>query len=146
MQSTRQHQGINPDTEDEIREDIGATRASMTEKLEMLEKRVQETVGGVEETVKDIVENVMGTVDDTVDKVKGSVDDTIDKIKGSVDDTIEGAKRTYDLTAQMAQHPWMMLGGAMLIGYLLGRGGRKAAPTRPIAAVSTDGARPVRAL
>ncbi len=143
MQRTKPHQEIHPDTEDDIRQDIRAIRALMTEKLEMLEKRVQETVGGAEETVKDIVENVMGTIDDAVGKVK----ETVGKVKGTVEDTVEGAKRTYDLTTQMARHPWMMLGGTMLLGYLLGRiGGRVAAGARPTAEVSADGAKPVHAL
>ncbi|MGH8059948.1 MAG: YtxH domain-containing protein [Candidatus Entotheonellia bacterium] len=106
--------------EDDIRQHIRETRASMTEKLEMLEERVQGTIEGARSTVEDIVGNVKETVDNTVEKVKGTVDDTVGKVKETVDDTFEMVKRTFDLQYQVDQHPWLMFGGAILAGYVLG--------------------------
>jgi hypothetical protein len=79
----------------------------MTEKLAMLEERVQETVAGAQASVEGIVQNVKGTVGDTVATVQ----------------------RTFDLPLQVEQHPWPMFGGALLVGYMLGgwRGGRTSA-------------------
>ena len=66
------------------RQDIEDTSSAMTEKLTILEERVQETV--------------------------------------------ETVKHTFDLHYQMKQHPWLMFGGAMLVGYMLGlrSGGSRA--------------------
>ena len=42
------------------------TRTSMTEKMELLEDRVRETVEGTRSAVEHIVDNVKGTVEETV--------------------------------------------------------------------------------
>jgi len=113
-------------TENDIRQSIRDTRTSMTEKLEMLEERVQETIEGAKSTVEDIVGNVKDTVDTTVEKVKDTVDDTVAKVK-----------RTFDFQYQVDQHPWLMFGGAMLLGFALGSVGRKRSME---SASETDGA------
>lgn len=114
--------------EDDIRQHIRETRASMTEKLEMLEERVQETIEGARSTVEDIVGNVKGTVDHTMEKVKGTVDDTVEKVKETVGDTVEKVKGTLDLQYQVDQHPWLIFGGAILAGYALGSWGSRRSP------------------
>jgi ElaB/YqjD/DUF883 family membrane-anchored ribosome-binding protein len=80
---------------------IEDTRAAMTEKLDILEARVRETVEGAQSSVEEIVETVKDTVGETVETVK----------------------RTLDLPYQVDQHPWLMVGGATLAGYLLGSWG-----------------------
>jgi ElaB/YqjD/DUF883 family membrane-anchored ribosome-binding protein len=82
-------------------QDIEDTRSAITEKLEILEERVRETVEGAQSSVHEIVETVKGTVGDTVETVK----------------------RTFDVPYQVDQHPWLMVGGATLAGYLLGSWG-----------------------
>jgi hypothetical protein len=92
---------------DDTCQGIEDTRSAMTEKLEILEARVRETVEGAQSSVEDIVENV----------------------KGMVDTTVETVKRTFDLQYQVDQHPWLMVGGATLAGYLLGNwGGGSTSP------------------
>src|SRR5688572_17181451 len=89
-------------------QDIEDTRSAITEKLEILEERVRETVEGAQSTVEEIVETVKETIGDTVETVK----------------------RTFDVQYQVDQHPWLMVGGATLAGYLLGScGGGRASPT-----------------
>jgi hypothetical protein len=46
-------------------------------------------------------------------------------------------QRTFDLHYQVEQHPWLLFGGATLVGYLLGRGGSGSTS----AAVSTNDTR-----
>ena len=69
----------------ESRQNIEDTRSAMTEKLAILEDRVQETVDGV--------------------------------------------KHTFDLHYQMKQRPWLMFGGSVLTGYMLGPRGRRSSAT-----------------
>jgi len=89
---------------DVIRQHIDETRSSLTEKLETLEDQVRGTVEGAKATVEDTIESVKSTVQDTVDSVK----------------------RTFDLNYQVEQHPWPMVGGSLLAGFVLGSllGGR----------------------
>lgn len=120
---------IQQDIEDTQR-DMDDTRSAMTEKLEMLGERVRETVEGAQASVEGIVENVRDTVDTTVAAVKQTVEGAqtsmegmVESVKGTVGDTVEAVQRTFDLHYQMEQHPWLMLSGSLLAGYVLGGGG-----------------------
>jgi ElaB/YqjD/DUF883 family membrane-anchored ribosome-binding protein len=126
---------MEPTTDDlqksikETRQDIEATRASMTEKLELLEERVRETVESATSTVEDIMDNVKGTVNQTVEVVKGTVtdaqstvEDIVENVKDTMDGTFTTVKQSFDLHYQTEQRPWLMFGGAVLVGYLVGGG------------------------
>jgi hypothetical protein len=111
---------------EETRHDMEETRASMTEKLELLEERVRETLEETKSAVEDIVENVRDTVDETVGVVKetvegtkSTVEDIVENVKGTMDDTVTTVKQTFDLSYQANQHPWLFFGGAVLLGGFL---------------------------
>ena len=174
---------------DDIRHDIEHTRAAMTQKVTILEERVQETAAGVQvsvekivEDVGDIVENVRATVDTTlaavrqgaagtqasveemvkdiggmVKDVKATVDTTlaavrqgvagtqasvgeiVEHVKGTVGETVATVKRTFDLPSQTEQHPWPMVGGAVLVGYMLSKwGGGHSSAAGPTAQRATE--------
>ena len=150
---------------DDIRHDIEHTRAAMTVKLAMLEERVLGTVAGtqasVEKIVKDvggIVENVKATVDTTLATVDttlvavrqgvagahASVEEIVEHVKGTIGDTVATVKRTFDLPSQMEHHPWPMVGGALLAGYMLGSlgGGRPSAAGSPRDIPGVEASRP----
>ena len=59
-----------PQDIDDTCQGIEDTRAAMTEKLDILEARVRETVEGAQSSVEDIVENVKDMVDTTVEAVR----------------------------------------------------------------------------
>jgi hypothetical protein len=112
---------------EETRHEIEETRASMTEKLELLEERVRETLEETKSAVEGIVENVKGTVDETVgvvketvDGAKSTVEDIVENVKGTMDDTVTTVKQAFDFSYQVDQHPWLMLGGAVLLGSVIG--------------------------
>lgn len=95
---------------DPIAEDlteISQTRASMTHKLALLEERVQ----------------------DTVEEAKATVMDVMDQVKGTAEDIAIRTKRTFDPVYQTGQHPWVMLGGAIVAGFLLARLGSQTGGT-----------------
>ena len=122
---------IQQDIEDTQR-DMDDTRSAMTEKLELLGERVRETAEGAQASVEGIVENVIDTVDTTVAAVKQTVEGAqtsmegiVENVRGTVGDTVEAVQRTFDLHHQMEQHPWLLCGGAVLVGYLLGSGSNR---------------------
>jgi ElaB/YqjD/DUF883 family membrane-anchored ribosome-binding protein len=103
------------------------TRASMTEKLEVLAERVRDTVEGAKSTGEDMLENVKETVDETVGAAKktigearSTVEGIIENVKDTMDDTTTRVKQSFDLRYQTDHHPWVMLSGSVLAGYLLG--------------------------
>ena len=105
--------------EDDIRQGIEETRTAMTEKIEMIEERVQETMEGARSTVNSAMHGFR-QIQETVEKAKSTADSIIDSVKTTVDETIERAKYTSDLVAQVNQNPWIMFGTAALVGYILG--------------------------
>lgn len=90
---------------DVIRHQMEETRASLTDKLEILEHQVADTVTGAAETV----ENVKNAVQETVQNVK-------DTVRGTVDTVTE----TLDVRKQVEKHPWAMMAGATAVGFVGG--------------------------
>jgi hypothetical protein len=44
----------------------------------------------------------------------------IESVKGTTQDMVEGVKPTADLLEYVQQNPWILLGGAIRMGYILG--------------------------
>lgn len=97
------------DSPEMIRHQMEETRASLSEKLEQLEHQVFETV-------KD---------------AKTAVHDTVDSVKEAMHETVETVKDTFDVKLQMKRHPWAMLGGSIVLGYLGGRLLERSRPDGP---------------
>jgi len=104
-----------------IRQQMLETRTSLSEKLEALQEQVLSTV---EDTTK--------TVTDTVQTVQEAVQDTVSTVSDSVQDTVDTVKETFDLSRQMQNHPWLMVGGAVAIGYVGGRLLERGLPRIPL--------------
>ena len=68
-----------------------------------------------------MVDNVKESVQGTVDSVKETVQGTVDSVKETMSDTVEGVKQTFDLHRQVDQHPYLMVGGAVVVGFVAGR-------------------------
>ena len=83
---------------EDTRRRMDATQSAMTEKLEMLEQQIRETVDDAHSAVEDVVINVKETISDTADAIK----------------------RTFDISYQTEKHPWVVFSGSVLVGYLLG--------------------------
>jgi hypothetical protein len=91
----------------------------MTEKIGMVEERAQETMEGVKSTVDQAMEGFK-QVQETMEGAKSAIDTIVETVKLTVDETVERVKGTADLIDQVQQYPWIMLGSAILMGYILG--------------------------
>ncbi|HZS12621.1 MAG TPA: hypothetical protein VFA38_10250 [Nitrospirales bacterium] len=85
--------------------ELDRTRASMAQKLDLLEERVQETI-----------EHARASVADVVDRAQTAAEDVVDRVEDFVDRT----KQSFDPRHQTQQHPWLMLGAAIAAGYAFG--------------------------
>jgi len=79
------------------------TRSQLSEKLEILETQLTDTV-----------QSTTAAVNDTVDAVK----DTVESVTGSVQDTVQSVGEALDLRLQTERHPWLVFGGSVAVGYL----------------------------
>jgi hypothetical protein len=126
-----------PETE-LIKQQMGQTRASLTEKLEMLENKVLGTVHDTTGTISNTVQQISSTVRDTVHEVGTAVRGTTGDVRASVREAVSSARDAVDLSRQMREHPWLMLGGSVFAGYVGGllldnleRGRLPALPSLP---------------
>jgi len=99
-----------PDEPEVIQQQMEETRAALAEKLETLENQVTSTVSDVTNTVS----AATNAVTETVETVKDAVGETVETVKESV-------KTTFDLAGHVERHPWLMMGGAVAVGYFGGR-------------------------
>jgi len=93
-----------------IRQQMLETRTALSEKLGALQEQVLATVEGTTQKVTETVQTVQEAVQDTVSTVSESVQGTVDTVK-----------KTFDVSEHMQSHPWLMLGGAVAVGYVGGR-------------------------
>lgn len=91
-----------------LRQTIATTRAAMTKKIAMLEMRIQQSMNEVKCTTGELI------------------DQTI------VKPLTPGQKIMEEVRAVVEQYPWLIVGGGILWGYLLGRAGDRTCtlPTR----------------
>jgi len=59
-------------------------------------------------------------LEETVESTKTTVEDMVGRVKDTAEDIVDRTKQTFDPTYQVQQHPWAMVGGAIVVGYVLG--------------------------
>jgi len=89
-----------------IREQMEGTRTALAEKVGLLEAQVTEKMQQASTTVADTVE---------------SVAETVDNVKETVEGTVQAVKHTFDLQWHADHHPWLLVGGSVVLGLLGGR-------------------------
>jgi len=80
-------------------------------------------VGSVKGTTAAVSETVKGTtaaVAETVENVKDTLETTVENVKDTIQTTIDSVKDTFDLRLQTQRHPWVMVGGSVFAGYVIG--------------------------
>jgi ElaB/YqjD/DUF883 family membrane-anchored ribosome-binding protein len=97
------------ENEDVIRQQMEETRTSLTEKVEILEQKLANSVTETADAFTETVANVTDTVQETVANVKESMEEGVETVKS-----------WFDLGAQVDQHPWAMVAGSMAAGFMLG--------------------------
>jgi len=143
--------------EERIRETVAGAQASVEKIMEDVGGIVQdvrgtvEDVGGIVQDVRATVDTTLATVDTTLVAVRqgvagtqASVEEIVEHVKGTIGETVATVQRTFDLPAQVEHHPWPMVGGALLAGYMLGRwgGGRPSVAGSPRDIPGVEASRP----
>jgi len=101
------------------------SREALAQKIEQLEEKVTETVQTATASVAEATANVLETVQnatasvtDTVGSVTTAVQGTVDTVRHSVEGTVDSVKEAFDLSHQVELHPWLMMTGAVAVGFL----------------------------
>ena len=59
---------------------------------------------------------------------RSAIAEKLTVLEERVQETVDGVKRTFDLHYQVRQRPWLLFGGSLLVGYMLGQ--RDRIPSR----------------
>lgn len=121
-------QQVTPEDPEVIRRQMEQTRASLAEKIEVLEQKVTGTVEEAANAVTETVQEAKEAVAETVETVKETVENTVETVKGTVESTVDAVRDALDITGQVQRHPWLMVGGSVAVGFL---GGLFLGPARP---------------
>jgi ElaB/YqjD/DUF883 family membrane-anchored ribosome-binding protein len=104
-----------------IQQQMEETRSALVQKLEALEGQVAETV----QSASDAVQSTTTAVSDTVETVKETVENVSDKMQETmatvtdkVHQTVQSVSEAFDLRLQAERHPWLVVGGAVAVGYV----------------------------
>jgi ElaB/YqjD/DUF883 family membrane-anchored ribosome-binding protein len=92
-----------------MRAEMADTRAGLADKIETLERDITATL-----------QNATGAVSETIDNVKATVEETVHAVQGAVHGTVGAIGQAFDLSAHTRQHPWLMVGAAVLVGLAAG--------------------------
>lgn len=126
-----------------IQNDLDETRSALADKLNKLEEKISGTVSQVTETVSEVTE----TASETVEAVKETVEGTVETVKETVEGTVETVKETFDLQSHVQNHPWLVVGGAVLAGFVAGKligGGSRREERRDFSSWESGADRPGR--
>jgi ElaB/YqjD/DUF883 family membrane-anchored ribosome-binding protein len=88
----------------------GGSSSTLMDKLETLEQGVRDTAQGANAAVAD-----------TAEGLKVATQSTVRAVQGAVHDSAQALGRAFDLPAHVRRHPWLMVGGAVLAGVVVGR-------------------------
>jgi ElaB/YqjD/DUF883 family membrane-anchored ribosome-binding protein len=102
---------------DDLQHQIDDTRAHLMNNVEALEHEVVGLVQGATAAVTGTIGSIQEAVGDTVGTVQDAVRDTMTSVRGGV----TSLKQAFDIRGHVRGHPWLMLGGAVALGYLCGR-------------------------
>lgn len=100
-----------------IKAQMEQTRLDLANKIETLEQTVAQTVHDATSAVTSTVGAVQEAVGSTTDAVKDVLGSTTDAVQS----TVNTVKNTFDLKAHVESSPWLMLGGAVMTGFVLGK-------------------------
>jgi ElaB/YqjD/DUF883 family membrane-anchored ribosome-binding protein len=97
-----------PETE-LIKQQMGQTRSALTDKLETLESKVFSTLDTAADTVGQTVHEVGSTVRETAENVRATMREAASSVRDA-----------FDVSRHVQHHPWVMLGGSVVAGYVGG--------------------------
>ena len=112
------------ETPDQLRQEVDRKREDAGQKVDALEQRMTETVQRVRDGVAETTEQVRATVQDSVEGVQQAVGQTAqqvtEQVKATTQQVTEQVKENFNLRRQIEERPLVMLGAALLGGFVIG--------------------------
>jgi len=92
----------------------------MEDQAELIRQQMQEKRAELSEKLQELAEKlpVAEKVTETVETVSETVTSTAEDVQESVQETVHTFEDILDLPKQVQEHPWLAVGGAVVVGYL----------------------------
>jgi hypothetical protein len=117
----------------------------MSAKIGLIQERLEETVDEAGTSVAKVVNTVMAQVkrvQDMIENITSTADVTVEHVRDTTAKAIARGTPGNAFIGDLSQRPWVMVGTAVLVGYVLGAGGRSSSTVNPVAVgsvgVNTD--------
>jgi ElaB/YqjD/DUF883 family membrane-anchored ribosome-binding protein len=75
----------------------------------------------LEQGVRDTAQGANAAVADVAEGLKAAARSTVRAVQEALHDSAQAVGRAFDLPAHVRRHPWLMVGGAVLAGVVVGR-------------------------
>lgn len=85
----------------------------MSESSEKIQKRIEQKRAQMGDRIAALEEKILGPVHD--------VQEVAEDVQETAEETVEGVKQAFNVSRHFRKHPWLMLGGSAVLGYLGGR-------------------------
>jgi hypothetical protein len=105
--------------ETQIKRNIDETRGEMGEKIDLIANRIRNTIIGPKVAADNLIRN-LHEYRNAMQETPSVRDNGANAIDQAVAETIERVKATINIIEQVKQDPWIMLAGAVLMGYVIG--------------------------
>jgi ElaB/YqjD/DUF883 family membrane-anchored ribosome-binding protein len=102
-----------------IKRTIEETRSAMGEKIDMIANRIHNTIIGPKIVADNLIESLK-EYQEAMQETTSITNDGDNAIHRAVAETIERVKATINIIEQVKRDPWIMVAGAVLIGYVIG--------------------------
>jgi hypothetical protein len=114
--------------------EVKATGAAMTALLDMFRRDILGVLDELKRSADHLLDHVLAEqvpwARETVERLSPLVDESLAQGQAAAGAVFEQAKRVVPQVAAVHQHPWVVLGSALLVSYLVA-GGDYRAPTPP---------------
>lgn len=98
---------------------IEETRRAMGDKVDMIANRIHNTIIGPKIAADRLIDN-LNHARQAMQEAPSAMDNGVHPIHQAVAEAIERLKASIDLIEQVKRQPWVMLGSAVVMGYVLG--------------------------
>jgi hypothetical protein len=102
-----------------IKRSISETRIAMDEKINLIVERVHHTIREPKIAADNLIENLVQAKKSMQEQTL-IIDKCDTPVQQAVAETVERVKAILYLIERVKQDPWIMLGGALSVGYIIG--------------------------
>jgi hypothetical protein len=96
----------------------------MAEEPEVIQEQMEETRSALADKLGALGQKITGTVEtvsDVVEETVSAVAETVENVGETAEEAVEAVKETFNIPKQFNRHPWLFVGGSVILGFVGGK-------------------------